>query len=204
MGFPGSTRDKEPARQYRRHKSRGFDPWVGKSPWRRAWQTTPVFLPGNPMDRGAWQATVHGVGKSRTQVARLSTHIPLLTGSLYLLTSISLVLLAPPFYTLTLLWVRHFLEIPHEVIPYSICLCVSYPTSHNAFKVHPRCTMSWTWSLWRRMRSHISRGTVLLTGKVLLSSAPSQSHCYPGALNQNQNIITIKLIYHCMSIILQS
>ena len=24
----------------------GFDPWVEKIPWRRAWQTTPVFLPG--------------------------------------------------------------------------------------------------------------------------------------------------------------
>jgi len=23
-----------------------FDPWVRKSPWRRAWQPTPVFLPG--------------------------------------------------------------------------------------------------------------------------------------------------------------
>ena len=22
--------------------------------WRRKWQLTPVFLPGNPMDRGAW------------------------------------------------------------------------------------------------------------------------------------------------------
>ena len=28
--------------QCRRH---GFDPWVGKIPWRRAWQPTPVFLP---------------------------------------------------------------------------------------------------------------------------------------------------------------
>ena len=27
----------------RRH---GFDPWVGKIPWRRKWQPTPVFLPG--------------------------------------------------------------------------------------------------------------------------------------------------------------
>ena len=26
-----------------RHK---FDPWVRKIPWRRAWQPTPVFLPG--------------------------------------------------------------------------------------------------------------------------------------------------------------
>ena len=25
---------------------RGFDPWVGKSPWKRAWQPTPEFLPG--------------------------------------------------------------------------------------------------------------------------------------------------------------
>ena len=24
----------------------GFDPWVGKSPWRRKWQPTPVLLPG--------------------------------------------------------------------------------------------------------------------------------------------------------------
>ena len=23
-----------------------FDPWVGKIPWRRQWQPTPVFLPG--------------------------------------------------------------------------------------------------------------------------------------------------------------
>ena len=29
--------------------------------WRRKWQSTPVFYLGNPMDRGAWQATVHGV-----------------------------------------------------------------------------------------------------------------------------------------------
>ena len=25
---------------------RGFDPWVGKLPWRRAQHPTPVFLPG--------------------------------------------------------------------------------------------------------------------------------------------------------------
>ena len=24
----------------------GFDPWVGKIPWRREWQSTPVFMPG--------------------------------------------------------------------------------------------------------------------------------------------------------------
>ena len=29
--------------------------------------------PENPMDRGAWQATVHGVTQSRTQLKRLNT-----------------------------------------------------------------------------------------------------------------------------------
>ena len=24
----------------------GFNPWVGKIPWRRKWQSTPVLLPG--------------------------------------------------------------------------------------------------------------------------------------------------------------
>ena len=27
-------------------RSPGFDPWLGKIPWRREWQPTPVFLPG--------------------------------------------------------------------------------------------------------------------------------------------------------------
>ena len=44
--FPGGASGKELACQCRRHKSRGFYPWVGKIPWRRGWQTTPVFLPG--------------------------------------------------------------------------------------------------------------------------------------------------------------
>ena len=29
----------------------GFDPWVGKIPWRRAWQPTPVFLPGESHEK---------------------------------------------------------------------------------------------------------------------------------------------------------
>ena len=45
-GFPGGTSGKEPACQCRRHKRGGFDPCVGKIPWRRARQPTPVFLPG--------------------------------------------------------------------------------------------------------------------------------------------------------------
>ena len=35
----------KPRWQCRSHRGRGFDPWVGKIPWRRKWQPTPVFLP---------------------------------------------------------------------------------------------------------------------------------------------------------------
>ena len=42
----GGTSGKEPACQCRRRKRRQFNPWVRKIPWRRAWQPTQVFLPG--------------------------------------------------------------------------------------------------------------------------------------------------------------
>ena len=45
-GFPSDASGKEPTCQCKRPKRCGFDPWVGKSPWRRKWQPTPVFLPG--------------------------------------------------------------------------------------------------------------------------------------------------------------
>ena len=53
--------------QWRRHR---FNPQVRKIPWRRAWQSTPVFLPGESYGQKSL-ATVHGITKSRTW---LSTH----------------------------------------------------------------------------------------------------------------------------------
>ena len=46
MASPGGTNGEEPVCQCRRRKRLGFDPWVGKIPWRREWLPTPVFLPG--------------------------------------------------------------------------------------------------------------------------------------------------------------
>ena len=46
MGFPGGASGKESTCQCRRLKRGEFNPWVGKISWRRAWQPTPVFLPG--------------------------------------------------------------------------------------------------------------------------------------------------------------
>ena len=44
--LPRQHSDKESACQCWRHRRCKFDPWVGKISWRRAWQPTPVFLPG--------------------------------------------------------------------------------------------------------------------------------------------------------------
>ena len=46
QGLPGGASGKEPACQCRRLKRHEFNPWIGTIPWRRAWQPTPVFLPG--------------------------------------------------------------------------------------------------------------------------------------------------------------
>ena len=43
LGFPGGSDGKSVCLQCRRP---GFDPWVGKIPWRRKWQPTPLLLPG--------------------------------------------------------------------------------------------------------------------------------------------------------------
>ena len=72
---------KNPFWKWRRLKRCGFCPWVGKIPWKRAWQPTPVFLPKNPMDRGAWRATGHQVTKSGALLRRLSMHTSLITTS---------------------------------------------------------------------------------------------------------------------------
>ena len=56
----------------------GFHPWVRKFPWRRAWQPTPVFLPGESHGRRAWQAAVNRVTQSRTRLMQLSTRSTIL------------------------------------------------------------------------------------------------------------------------------
>ena len=47
-------------------------PGSGRSPGGGRGNTLQYSCLGNPMDRGAWQATVHGVAKSRTRLKRLS------------------------------------------------------------------------------------------------------------------------------------
>ena len=52
----------------------GSFPELGRSPRRRHGNPLQYSCLENPMDRGAWWATVHGITKSRTWLKRLSTH----------------------------------------------------------------------------------------------------------------------------------
>ena len=70
--FPGGASDKEPTCQCRKRKRPKFDPWVGEILWRRAWQPTPIFVPGECHGEGSLWATVHRVTKSRTRLGDLA------------------------------------------------------------------------------------------------------------------------------------
>ena len=60
-------------RSCRRHR---FDPWVGKIPWRRVWQPTPLFLPGESHgQRSLAGYKPQNVPKSLTGLKRLSMHM---------------------------------------------------------------------------------------------------------------------------------
>ena len=64
--LPGWLSGKDPACQCRRCRTHGLDPYIGKTPWRRKWQPTPVVLPGKVHGWVAWPATIHRVTKSQT------------------------------------------------------------------------------------------------------------------------------------------
>ena len=62
-GLPRWLSGKESACQCRRCKKHGFNPWVGKVPWKRAWQPTLIFLPGE----SCGQRSLVGYGPRRCQ-----------------------------------------------------------------------------------------------------------------------------------------
>ena len=51
----------------------GFDPWLRKIPWRRKWQPLQGSSLKNPMDGGAWRATIYEVTKGRTRLSDETT-----------------------------------------------------------------------------------------------------------------------------------
>ena len=73
-GFQSDADGRELADQRRRHKRFRFSSWVQKIPWRRAWQPTPLFLPGESPWTEEPGRLVHRVAKSRTPLQRLSMY----------------------------------------------------------------------------------------------------------------------------------
>ena len=73
-GVPGGASGKEPTCQRRRR--RGFNPWVGKIPCRRAWRPTLVVLPGESHGERSLVGLYSfcGVTKGQTRLKQLSTH----------------------------------------------------------------------------------------------------------------------------------
>ena len=54
----------------------GFSPWVGKIPWRKAWQPTPVFLPGE--SHGQRSLTGYSPwGHKESDTAEATEHVPM-------------------------------------------------------------------------------------------------------------------------------
>ena len=82
LSFPCGASYKEPAYQRRRCKRCGLDPSVGKIPWRRAWQPTPVLLPGESHGQRSLGATAHRVAQSSIGLKQFRTHAHILSLSL--------------------------------------------------------------------------------------------------------------------------
>ena len=66
--FIGGVSDKEPTCQCRRHNRPGLHPGSGIFPGEGNGNPLQYSCLENPMDRGAWWATVHGVMKRQTRL----------------------------------------------------------------------------------------------------------------------------------------
>ena len=73
-GFPGGTSGKESACQCRRHRRCMINPWVGKIPWRRVWQPTPVLLPGESNGQRSLTGYIPEGRKESTWLKQFSTY----------------------------------------------------------------------------------------------------------------------------------
>ena len=56
-------------------KSYRFDPWVGKTPKEGSGNPFQYSCLGNPMDREAWKAAIHGVTKESDTAYQLNNNI---------------------------------------------------------------------------------------------------------------------------------
>ena len=69
MGFPGGSVVKNLPANAENSRDTSSIPGSGKSPWVGNGYPLQYSCLENSMDKGAWQATVHGVAKSQTQLS---------------------------------------------------------------------------------------------------------------------------------------
>ena len=72
MGFPGGSEVKASASNA---GDLGLIPGSGRSPGEGNGNPLQYSFLGNPMDRGAWQATVHRVAKSQTRLSDFTSSL---------------------------------------------------------------------------------------------------------------------------------
>ena len=70
--FPGGTVVKDKPANGGDARDSGSVPGLGRRPGAGSDNSLQYFSLGNPMDSGAWRATVHGVTKSQTRLSTLS------------------------------------------------------------------------------------------------------------------------------------
>ena len=83
--------------------------------WRRKWQPTPVFLPGESQGQGAWQATIYGIAQSRTRLKRLSSSSRRYSIKITLVGSKSVTYFLLVLIVEVILWVRFYMNMINDV-----------------------------------------------------------------------------------------
>ena len=125
MGFPGNSDGKESA-----CNAGNLDliPGSGRSPGEGNGNPLQYSCLENPMHRGAWRATVHGVAKSRTRLKQLSSHVKCNLEPLFFIKrgGGSPRALQTPSQGFFFLTARSFYS------PLDSCLRVTLPTQHSA------------------------------------------------------------------------
>ena len=119
----------------------GFDPWVGKIPWRREWLSTPVFSPGES-SRTEEPGRLQSMGLQRIRhdwVTSLSTFSTVQLSTVQFLTGKTIALTIQTFVgrVMSLL----FNTLPRLVtafLPRSKCLLTSWPQSPSAVILEPK------------------------------------------------------------------
>ena len=198
VGFTGGASGKEPAWQCRRLKRCVFDPWVGKIPWRRAWQPTPISCLKNPHRQRSlvgYNPWGHRVRHDWSNLACIHIHVLYLVDSSYffffhLKSNIpELIRRSPDWnkHTLSMFHQQIFLhEIKQLISIYIVSqACGTGDNIKNYFWLHRRILSN----IWRRANAYPSK-----TLKKLQRKEHLQTHSMrpPSPWCQNQKKTTQK------------